>query len=246
MNSRSSSCLPRLASILAIAAFLQGCASAAPSYVAESAFAGFRAITPRPHSGTNIYKGGKLTFVAWDQLTPDQIRDDLKIQTSAVYTEKIDASGKVTYGPAAVSAEAGSHLIYMDYMKFRPENVLADQKVVGTALVEVGLRTRIRVVTNTQGLDLGGLFSIGVAAKRNQLRGELSVEVVGLDSKDVTLLVPLTADLSQESLQGAMLAIASIKAKLFDPDVKLRPYVLAVRKEVDSDLPTTELLKALR
>ena len=51
--------------------------------------------------------------------------------------------------------------------------------------VGVGLRIRAQVVTDKSNLNLGSIANIGLEASNGNLRGGISVDIVGIDSKDV-------------------------------------------------------------
>jgi len=54
--------------------------------------------------------------------------------------------------------------------------------------------------------------------------------VIGIDSPDVTNLIPLTSEIDQTSIQGALQALASIKTKISEADTRLTPHVVAIRQ----------------
>jgi len=94
----------------------------------------------------------------------------------------------------------------------------------------VGLRIKAVVQTTEVGLNLGSLIAIGAEARRGTLRGGISVDVIGIDSPDVTNLIPLTSEIDQTSIQGALQALASIKTKISEADTRLTPHVVAIRQ----------------
>jgi len=78
-------------------------------------------------------------------------------------------------------------------MKYRVEDVSegadGSGESLGTARIGVGLRIKAVVQTTEVGLNLGSLIAIGA-------------EVIGIDSPDVTNLIPLTSEIDQTSIQG--------------------------------------------
>jgi len=44
----------------------------------------------------------------------------------------------------------------------------------------------------------------------------------------VTNLVPLTSQIDESSIQMALQSLATIKSKLYEPDIKLTPHLIAI------------------
>jgi hypothetical protein len=189
---------------------------------------------------------GKLTDKEWHKKSVEDICKALPNHNSFVVVEKIDQDGTISYGPAAVTGGVGNYIIYMDYIKYQIEDVSDDKgDILGKARIGVGLRLKANIATFEAGINVSGLMGLGIAAKSNKLAGSLSVDVIGIDSKEVGLLVPMPAELSQESIQAAMQAMASIKAKIYGDKTTLRPHVLALRKE-SKDLKIDQLMKNIK
>lgn len=180
----------------------------------------------------------------------DLLNKYLPNHNASVVVLKKDESGNLKFTTATLSGEAGSYRVLMDYMKYRIDSIYSTNeyelgpdgnpkldgnknpmlKYLGTGKVGVGLRISADLLTVKSGVDLGSLFALGVAAKQGEIRGSLSVDVIGVDSKDVTNLIPMNAIIDESSITQALQALASIKSKLHDKDVVLTPQVIAIRK----------------
>jgi len=181
----------------------------------------------------------------WSEVLNDERHKLLPNHTAEVVIKKFTADGKVSYGPAAIAASGGTYEVTMDYMKYRVEPVYEEStnRCLGMGRVGVGLRIRANFVTKNASLDVGSPLAIGIAAKAGSLRGSITVDVIGLDSKDVTMMVPITSEINETSIQNAIQALASIKAKLHE-NVEIVPHLVAIRRAAP-DVPRDAIQKSL-
>ena len=120
----------------------------------------------------------------------------------------------------------------MDYVKFRDEPIVdSSGKVIRKGRVGVGLRLVAELSTSKANLDLGSLLAIGINAKSGNLKGSLFVNVIGVDSSDITNLIPLSMVIDETSIQAALQSLAAIKSKIYDAKTQLTPHVVAVSRE---------------
>jgi hypothetical protein len=214
-----------------------GCVSTSKSFgIDKDFYPEYRPVEPIPQKSVEIYREEEGIFkeVPWASLSDDEIRSLLPNQSAQVSMSKIDLLGNISYLTASVSHEAGSYDIVMDYMKYRIEDAIVNDELYGSGRIGIGLRVRASVITKKSDLNLSGLTNLGMEASLDNLSGYLSVEIIGIDSKDVTNHIPLIAKLDETSIQNAMQAIAAIKSKIWDPDVHLTPHLLAIKQEKDS------------
>jgi len=198
-------------------------------------FLGYQPIDPLPAESVMIYDASvnRLQEVFWASLQANkQVARLLPLQTAQVFVSKTDADGTASYLTASVSGKKGTYVVIMDYMKYRVEDVIHQTSgdFIGSAKVGVGLRIKAVVETTEARLNLGSLLAIGVEARRGTVRGGISVDVIGIDSPDVTNLIPLTSEIDQTSIQSALQALASIKTKISDDTTELTPHVMAIRQ----------------
>jgi hypothetical protein len=180
----------------------------------------------------------------WSELAKNvkEINKYLPIHSAAIFIQKKDASGNAKFMTNTVTAEAGSYRVLMDFMKFRMEPMYGapntdpsqGTEYYGTGKVGVGMRVSIDLLTKKAAVDLSSLLAIGVAAKLGEVQGSLTVDVIGVDSKDITNLIPLNAVVDESSIQQTMQALASIKTKIHDDGVLLTPHIVAVRPSAAS------------
>ncbi|MCB4797351.1 hypothetical protein [Neotamlana laminarinivorans] len=171
-----------------------------------------------------------------------KIVDLLPNETVEIQISEITKQGGLSLkGAAAISAKNTSYQVTMDYVKFVTINVvdtlnyaknniqLENLSIYSYARVGVGLRIVASIETKKSGINLGDLFAIGFAASRNEVSGSLSVNVLGIESREITTLLPMPSEISSASIQSAMQAMATIKSKIYDDDIEIRPQIISIR-----------------
>jgi hypothetical protein len=183
----------------------------------------------------------------------DKIVDLLSNETVEVQISEVTKEGGLSLkGTAAISAKNTSYQITMDYVKFVTVNVVDTLKynqnnqienlsIFSYVRVGVGLRLVASIQTKKKGINLGDLFAIGFAASKNEISGSLSVNILGIESKEITSLLPMPSEISASSIQNAMQAMATIKSKIYDQNVKLKPQIISIRS-VNPKITTNDLV----
>jgi hypothetical protein len=191
--------------------------------------------------------------IFFSDIPNDKIVDLLPNETVEVQISEVTAEGGLTLmGTAAISAKNTSYQITMDYVKFvtvnvvdtlnfNTNNLVKDYSIFSYARVGVGLRIVASIQTKRKGINLGDLFAIGFAASQNQISGSLSVNILGIESQEITTLLPMPSEISTSSIQNAMQAMATIKSKIYDKDVQLRPQIISIRS-VNPKITTDDLV----
>ena len=199
--------------------------------IGEDMYQGYKPIEPIPVKSVDIYIPSQNEFIQkpWASLSDSLIRTMLPNQSAQIALRKIEQSGKITYLPVSVSGEKGSYEVILDYMKYRIEEA-ADSVYYGNGRVGIGLRIKASLSTNKSNLNLSGLTNLGIEASKNNLSGFLSVDIIGIDSKDITNYLLIPAKLDETSIQNALQAISTIKSKIWDAGVILTPHLIAVNQ----------------
>jgi hypothetical protein len=168
----------------------------------------------------------KWNKVDWPDCA-DSILNLLPQHTSNVQVFKIEGDGKISYLSAAVSAKVGYYKIIMDFAKFRDVPIYEGDAFIGTAKVGVTLRVQAKIVTSDEDINLGSLFAIGAGAEAKTLKGEISAEIIGIDGKDITNILPLTSKIDQTSIENILQALASIKTRIWEVK-KITPHLIGI------------------
>lgn len=211
-----------------------GCTTTRPLKIVDSQYKGYQPTEPLPAKYVEVYTGNQFFTKPWAALTDSAIRYLLPNQSAQVAMRTTDLMGKITYLTASVTDQAGSYEVLMDYMKYRIEDVSNNSGIVGSGRIGIGLRIKASVITNQANLNLSSLVNLGVEASSKHLTGLLSIDIIGIDSKDITNYIPLTAKLDETSIQNALQAVATIKSKIWDNNVKLTPHLIAINQNMDS------------
>lgn len=156
--------------------------------------------------------------------------------------EKKDGSAELKYGPAALTGERGAYTVTLDYAKFTTlKYKVEDNSCAGLTKVGVGMRITAKITTYEAGLDVSSLFGLGVSAKQGKLSGQISIDIIGMESSKITDLITLPVDISESSIQTALQSLSAIKSKMYDEETNLFPQVLAVKK-MDGSCSVFEVL----
>ncbi|WP_423391975.1 hypothetical protein [Burkholderia sp. LMG 21824] len=191
---------------------------------------------------------------------PQDILDALPDETMRLAIGQIDISGNITYGPVALSAANSSYIVTVDYIKsnthplfvkkgpIRQDGsfaayVVDDAKVADISLpvyIGVGLRVTATLSTKRAGINLGNLIAIGAAAQANQLTGTLVVQTLGLTGENISTALPIPSDVSVGSIQSAIQALGTMKAKLYDTSkTRIEPRVVGVYNNLGGSTSST-------
>ena len=129
----------------------------------------------------------------------------------------------------------------VDTLKYNQNNQIESLSIFSYVRVGIGLRLVASIQTKKKGINLGDLFAIGFAASKNEISGSLSVNILGIESKEITSLLPMPSEISASSIQNAMQAMATIKSKIYDQNVKLKPQIISIRS-VNPNISTNDLV----
>lgn len=195
----------------------------------EVVLLGYHPIEPIFVEKFEVKSRDKKEDIYWKELKNSEIREALPLQSASVIMIDENKKGGANYLLASVSSKRGNYTVIMDYVKYRTEQIYSSGGTfLGNAKVGIGLRIKAKVKTIKENLNLGSLMALGLEAQRNNLRGEISIDVIGIDSENVTNLIPLTSQIDQSSIQNALQALASIKSKIYEEESILTPHIVAI------------------
>ena len=167
-------------------------------------------------------------------------------ETVRLAVGQIAANGNVSYGLAKVGYENNRYVVILDYMKSdtRSMSVTAGATEASTTAgvsniwsgrqvptyVGIGLRLTANLIVNSGSVDLGNLIAIGAAAQAKQVSGTLVIQTLGISGESVASALPIPSEISAASIQNALVAIGTIKSKIYDPNTSLSPRVIGIYK----------------
>ncbi len=228
--------VPRLSCFFALVALVgTGCAntSAAKSKVGAGQYKEFIPIDPLPADMVSFFddRGVKNTK-AWNEIPSGDRTNLLPNQAALTVVEKLDASTNASYLTAGIAAEVGSYRVVLDYIKYLVNEIpeyTAEGRPTGYYRTGVGIRIKANVLTTKADVNLGSLIALGFAAKEGSARGDLSVELIGIDSSEISQLFPMPSQVNETSIQKVLESVAAIKSKLNDKNTRLTPQIVAVK-----------------
>ncbi|WP_144607292.1 hypothetical protein [Algoriphagus algorifonticola] len=134
-----------------------------------------------------------------------------------------------------INEEKGEFKVLPRYEKSEIENSYDpiirstdDGDAVVPVYVGVGLRLTANIMVNKTGVDLGNLFSIGANASSNNIAGTLTVQTLGISGDNISSIIPMPSEINPTTIQNAILALGTIKAKLYDPNTVITPRAVGV------------------
>lgn len=163
------------------------------------------------------YNSDDIPF-AFYKNNKDQVLGELANHDVLLRAYSVDAGGKITFLTSLISGTSKNIVVQRDYINYKLVDVNGHEKKVG-----VLFRIEAELQTKQSNVDLNGLFAIGLAVKTGAASGQLRVSVHGLSGEPVSTLIPSPSDVSEQSIQNAMEAIALLKSKMYDPKVNIIP-----------------------
>jgi hypothetical protein len=184
------------------------------------------AIPASNYQSVSLDAGGKLVIrpEAWpsgnwqrNKLLPN-IATEISVQ---------DIYAAAEIGPFA-SGNGKTRRITIDFMKYRSEPVQDDAgRVYFHSRVGAGLRVTVNLTKWNADLSSGGLLPIAMSAKSGETRGYITADVIGMDASDITMAMPFTSDVSEESVQRIIEAMAVVRSKLHEEGTYIDPQFIA-------------------
>jgi len=158
---------------------------------------------------------------------PDKAEDVNKLLTNiSTDISMSELGGSVSGGPIFSGSHSSKQYV-IDFMKYRVEPLTTtDGTDLGWVRVGAGLRVVVDI-TKDDGSASGSLIALAISAKADKVAGSMSVELIGMDSKEATSSMPFTVDLSEGNIQKVIETLAIVKTKLYDGATTLYPNLIA-------------------
>jgi hypothetical protein len=177
----------------------------------------------------------------------DVLLKALPDETIRIAVGEISGQGTISFGPTNVGYQGRSYEVILDYVKFTTktfpatitgetsgtrratlsaEDATPDAEV--PVYVGVGLRMKASITVHQGEVNLGNLVGIGAAAAAGRVTGTLVVQTLGISGAGVTALIPVPGKIDDSTIQNAMVALGSIKARLYDTGTVIIPRVVGV------------------
>lgn len=193
---------------------------------------GYTPLDPLP---VKIITGKELTNNRLLRLLPDE--------TVRIATGQVTGTGNISYGPISAGVSGNSYVIIVDYIKSNVrsldypvlDEITKENKIIYVQVYYgVGLRLIANVSVLSGKVSISNLYGLSVAAERKQISGTMTFQTLGISGPSITPLLPIPSEISTTTIQNALIAIGSIKAKMYDVtgDITIIPRVVAVNNNI--------------
>lgn len=200
----------------------------------------------------------KIDAVGDKPMTNARLLNSMPDETMRLAIGQISKSGGLKFTTATAGYEGNSYVVILDYVKFNTnsfnvklekENVnemkatlLSDTAqnadVVVPVYIGVGLRLTANITVNKGQVDLGNLFAIGAQAAAQKITGTLTVQTLGISGESISAAIPMPSEINATTIQNAILALGTIKAKLYEDKTLVTPRVVGVYNNLGGNAET--------
>ncbi len=200
----------------------------------------------------------KIDAVGDKPLTNSRLLNSLPDETMRLAIGQISKSGGLKFGTATAGYEGNSYVVILDYIKFNTNSfnvklekenaiemkaiLLADTAqnadVVVPVYIGIGLRLTANITVNKGQVDLGNLFAIGAQAAAQKISGTLTVQTLGISGESISGSIPMPSEINATTIQNAILALGTIKAKLYEDKTLITPRVVGVYNNLGGNAET--------
>ena len=188
-----------------------------------------------------IFKKQNSLLKRFEQCDKQEKLDFLINENVLISVLENNKGGDLSISNSFVSKKNSSYRVIMDYSKYR--TISAGN--CGHGRIGVGLRLVAHIKAHKSNINFGDLFSLGLAAESNHISGTLSIEVIGIKSKEITSSIPLPSEINRTSIQQAMQALSTIKSRIYDSNTSIHPQVIAIKSCKQDNTELEELVASL-
>ncbi|MEN5424339.1 hypothetical protein ABE607_15830 [Comamonas aquatica] len=126
---------------------------------------------------------------------------------------------------AAANSNDTSYLL--DFMKYRLEPLSSGSTFAGWSKVGVGLRVVITLEDDSGSIG-GSLASLTAKLKASKLKGTMSINLVGVNSAEVTAAMPFRfGELTDATMERVLEGMTILKTQLYESKTHVAPRTLA-------------------
>jgi hypothetical protein len=145
--------------------------------------------------------------------------------------QKFTETGEVNYYYSGRSVKKGTYRLTVDYNKYIVQNVEGNIVENCTSYVKIGVGLRIIANINAlkNNIDISSLVAIGNAAKKGDISGTVGYQVIGIESKEITAILPINSEITSSINQVFLQAIGVVKGKIYDENTRLHPQIISIK-----------------
>lgn len=171
-------------------------------------------------------------------------------ETMRLAVGTVSTDGNITYGPTAVGYSGSNYVIIIDYIKYKTHpfpakkdsekvedketNIVykpsraATPDVVVPLYIGVGVRLSAHITVKRGKVNLGNLFGVGAQAQADNVSGTLVIQTLGISGEGISSAIPVPSELNATTIQNAIMALGTIKAKMYTDKTCISPRAVAL------------------
>ncbi|MDG2314482.1 MAG: hypothetical protein P8L72_03750 [Flavobacteriaceae bacterium] len=151
--------------------------------------------------------------------------EKLTLQNNDCTIVSFDEDGNDFLAQPGHRPKKGRYMVFYEYLKYflKEEN---------NEIFKIGIAIRViaKIQTNSNGVDLGSMSSLGEAYKNSQLTGAYTMSVVGIESQEISNLIPIfPLRINEDSQKIIEENVAKIKNLIYDEATVISPSKISKR-----------------
>lgn len=145
--------------------------------------------------------------------------------------QKFTESGDLEYHYSGRSVKKGTYRLTIDYNKYIIQNInnTNENDCFGYAKIGIGLRIVANISALENNIDISSLVAIGNAAQKGDIAGTVGYQVIGIESKEITAILPINSEITSSINQVFLQALGVVKGKIYDKATRLHPQIIAIK-----------------
>ncbi len=145
--------------------------------------------------------------------------------------QKFNENGDIEYYYSGRSVKKGTYRLIIDYNKYIIQTIssTSEESCNGYAKIGIGLRIIANINAFKNNIDISSLISIGNAAKNGHISGTVGYEIIGIESKEITAMLPVNSEITSSLNQVFLQAVGAVKGKIYDDTTRLHPQIIAIK-----------------
>ena len=151
--------------------------------------------------------------------------EKLVLQNNDCTVVSFDEDGNDFLAQPGHRPKKGRYMVFYEYLKYFLKE--EDSKIYK---IGIAIRVIAKIQTNSNGLELGYMTALGEAQKKSKLTGAYTISVVGIESQEISNLIPVfPLRINEESQKIIEENVAKIKNLIYDEATIIAPNKISKR-----------------
>ena len=151
--------------------------------------------------------------------------EKLALQNNDCTIVSFDEKGNDFLALPGYRPKKGRYMVFYEYLKYF-------LKEEDNQIYKIGIAIRViaKIQTNSNGIDLSSMSALGEAYKKSKLTGAYTISVVGIESQEISNLIPVfPLRINEDSQKIIEENIAKIKNLIYDEATTITPNKISKR-----------------